>query len=124
MKKFLKNLANQKRFATRLNTRCVPYVSFKPNQNVFAVDAFTQNLNDIKVYVFPPFSLIGRILARIKWEEASITVIVPCWQTQPWFPQFLQMVEKGTAIVLLKPHHKLLQVPGTGQKHLLWKNCD
>ena len=108
-------------FATRLNAKCELYVSFKPNPNAFAVDAFTQNWNDIKGYAFPPLSLIGRILAKIKRDEASITVTVPCWQTQPWFPQFLRMVEHDTAPVLLKPHHKLLQVPGTGQKHLLWK---
>ena len=94
-------------------------MSFKPNPNAFAVDAFTQNWNDIKGYAFPPLSLIGRILAKIKRDEASITVRVPCWQTQPWFPQFLRMVEYGTSPVLLKAHHKLLQLPGTGQKHPL-----
>ena len=31
------------------------------------------------------------------------------------------MVEHGTAPVLLKAYHKLLQLPGTGQKHPLWK---
>ena len=65
-------------FTTRLNAKCELYVSFKPDPNAFAVDAFTQNWNDIKGYAFPPFSLIGRILAKIKREEASITVIVPC----------------------------------------------
>ena len=108
-------------FATCLNAKCKLYVSFKPDPNAFVVDAFTQNWNDIKDYVFPPFSLIGRILAKIKQDETSITVIVPCWQTQLWFPQFLWMVEHSTAPVLLKAHHKLLQLPRTGQKHPLWK---
>ena len=108
-------------FATRLNAKCELCVSFKPDPNAFAVDAFTQNWNDIKGYAFPPFSLIGRILAKIKQDETSITVIVPCWQTQLWFPQFLWMVEHSTAPVLLKAHHKLLQLPRTGQKHPLWK---
>ena len=65
-------------FATRLSAKCKLYVSVKPDPNAFAVDAFTQNWNDIKGYAFPPFSLIGRILAKIKREEALITVIVPC----------------------------------------------
>ena len=92
---------------------------FKPDLNVFAVDAFTQNWNDIKGYTFPPFSLIGRILAKIKWGKASIIVLVSCWQTQPWFSKFLRMVEQGTVPVLLKAHHKLLQLLGTRQKHPL-----
>ena len=57
-------------FATCLNAKCELYVSFKPEPNAFVVDAFTQNWNDIKGYGFPPFSLIGRILAKIKWDEA------------------------------------------------------
>ena len=94
-------------------------MSFKPDPNAFAVDAFTQNWNDIKG--FPPFSLIGRILEKIKQEETSVVVIVPCWQTQTWFPLFLRMVEHDTVPVLLRPHHKLLQLPRTGQKYPLWK---
>ena len=30
-------------FATRLNAKCELHVSFKPDPNAFAVDAFTQN---------------------------------------------------------------------------------
>ena len=30
-------------FATRLSAKCELYVSFKPDSNAFAVDAFTQN---------------------------------------------------------------------------------
>ena len=108
-------------FATRLNAKCELYVSFSPDLNAFTVNAFTQKWNDIKGYAFPPFSLIGRISAKIKRDEASITVKVSYWQTQPWFPQFLRMLEHGTAPVLLKAQHKLLQLPGTGQKHPLWK---
>ena len=58
-------------------------------------------------------------MAKIKRGKASITVIFPCWQTELWFPQFQRMVEHATA--LLKAHHKLLQLPGTGQKHPSWK---
>ena len=107
-------------FGTRLNAKCELYVSFKPDPNTFAVVAFTQNCNDIKCYTFPSFSLIGRILAKIKQGETSIIVIIPCWQTQPWFPQFLRMVEHGTVPVLLKAHHKLLLLPGTWQNYQLW----
>ena len=31
------------------------------------------------------------------------------------------MVEQGTVPVLLRANHKLLQLPGTGQKRPLWK---
>ena len=96
-------------FAARISAKYESYVSFKPDPNAFAVNAFTQTWNDIKGYPFPPVSSIGRILAKIKRDEASIIVIVPCWQAQPWFPQFLSMVEHSTVLVLLKAHQKLLQ---------------
>ena len=108
-------------FATHLNAKCEFYVSIKPDPNAFAVNVFTQNWNEIKGYAFRPFSLIERILAKIKGDKASIIVIVPCWQTKLWFPQFLRMVEHGTVPVLLNAHHKLLQLPRTGQKHPSWK---
>ena len=97
----MKDLADQK-YIFLLNTKCELYVPFKPDPNAFAVDAFTQNWNDIKG--LPPFSLIGRILEKIKRDETSVIVIVPCWQTQTWFPLFLRMVEHDTVPVLLKAH--------------------
>ena len=86
-------------FAARLNTKCESYVLLEPDPNAFGVDAFTQNWNDIKGYAFLPFSLIGRFLAKIKRDQALIIVVVLCWQTQPWFPQFLRVVEHGTVLV-------------------------
>ena len=47
------------------------------------LNAFIQNWNDSKGYAFPPFSLIGRILAKIRRDQASIIVVVPCWKIQP-----------------------------------------
>ena len=81
------------------------------------LNAFIQNWNDSKGYAFPPFSLIGRILAKIRRDQASIIVVVPCWKIQPQFQQFSRMVEQGAMPMLLKVYHKLLQSPGTEQKH-------
>ena len=75
-------------FATRLNAKCESYVPFKPDPNAFAVDAFTQNWNDIKSYALPPFSSIGGILAKIKRDEASIIVVVPCCKPSRGFRNF------------------------------------
>ena len=37
---------------------CLQYISWKPDPQAYAVDAFTQNWADMKFYAFPPFSLI------------------------------------------------------------------
>ena len=44
--------------AAYLRAKCENYVSFKPDSNMFAVDAFTQSWNNIKGYAFPQFSLL------------------------------------------------------------------
>jgi hypothetical protein len=45
-------------FASRLNHKVEKYISWKPDPQAYAVDAFTQNWADMKFYAFPPFSLI------------------------------------------------------------------
>ena len=90
-------------FAADLNANCEGYVSFKPDRNAFAVDVFTQNWNGIKDYVFLPFCLIERISTKIKRDETSVIVVVPC-------SQFLRTLEHDTVSVLLKAHFKVLQI--------------
>ena len=65
-------------FAAHLNAKCESYVSFNPDPNAFALDLSTQIFNDIKGYAFPPSSLTGRILAKVKRDEASIIVTTSC----------------------------------------------
>ena len=48
-------------FASRLNYQLPKYVSYLPDPHAIAVDAFSVTWNSI-VYLFPPFSVIGRVL--------------------------------------------------------------
>ena len=75
------------------------------------------NLNS---YIFPPFSIVGRVLAKLAQDRATALVIVPCWQTQPWFPQFVRLVKPGTTPLLIPAHQHLLQLPGTNYQHPIW----
>ena len=38
-------------------------------------------------YVLLPFGLIGRILAKVQREEATLLLVTPVWKTQAWFPK-------------------------------------
>ena len=40
-------------------------------------------------YIFPPFSLISRILAKVRRDKAVAILIVPVWPTQGWYPVLL-----------------------------------
>lgn len=79
-------------FATSLNTKCRRFVSWFPDRNAYAVDAFTICWNELFFYAFPPFSLILRVLNKVILDKAEGILVIPYWNTQPWFPIFKKLV--------------------------------
>ena len=73
-------------FASRLNYQFKPYVSWRPDPGACAIDAFCMNWCNKYLYIFPPFSLIPRVLKKLQEDGAKAILIVPQWPTQPWFP--------------------------------------
>ena len=59
-------------FASRLNYQVKPYISWKRDPEAIAVDAFSIPW-DTEFYAFPPFSLIGQVLAKIQGEGSVRT---------------------------------------------------
>jgi hypothetical protein len=45
------------------------------------------------IYMFPPFSLLGSCIKKIRLEEANAVVVVPLWPTQPWFTRLMEMLD-------------------------------
>ena len=64
-------------FASTLNHQVPKYISWNPDQEAFAIDAFSISLVNIKFYAFPQFSLIGASISKIKQEGASGVMIIP-----------------------------------------------
>ena len=107
-------------FASRLNTKCSKYASCKPDPDAYRINAFSLCWLNLNSYIFPPFSIVGRVLAKLAQDRATVLVIVPCWQIQPWFPQFVRLVKPGTIPLLIPAHQHLLQLPGTNLLHTIW----
>ena len=79
-------------FVSRLNSQTSVYVSWCPDPGAWAVDGFSFCWREFKPYIFPPFSLLGIILMKLKVEEVSdALVIVSWWPTAHWYPPLLQM---------------------------------
>ena len=51
-------------FASRLNTQLPMFVSWQPDPEAFAIDAFTLNWGKLDLYAFPPFCLVDRCLKK------------------------------------------------------------
>jgi hypothetical protein len=103
-------------FATRLNCQIKPFVSWRPDPECMAVDAFTVDWKRLLIYAFPPFSIIQRVLSKWRMEEAVGIIIVPVWPTAAWFPQLLRLLVGEP--VLLPRHNRILQLEGVSDNHL------
>ena len=58
-------------FASRLNTKCTKYASYKPDLDAYHVNAFSLCWLDLDSYIFPPFSIVGRVLAKFAQDRAT-----------------------------------------------------
>ena len=80
-------------FASRINKQLENYISWLPDPNALTSDAFSIDWSKFKPYIFPPFSLVGRILQKLDEDEVSKAIlIIPKWATQPWYPRLLNML--------------------------------
>ena len=93
-------------FASRINKKFKKFISWRPDPLAYHIDAFTINWENLKFYAFPPFSLINRMLQKVKTDMAEGIVIVPKWPTAGWFPVLLSMLIDNPLVL-------------PGMKHLL-----
>lgn len=107
-------------FASRINKQLSKYVSWFPEPDAFASDAFSLSWSDFNPYLFPPFSLVSQVLQKIKDDQVRKAVlIVPMWATQPWFPLLLHLL---ISVPKMLPNTKnLLRLVHNNQNHPLCK---
>ncbi len=87
----------------------VKYISYQPDPQAVAVDAFLINWKDYDVfYAFPSFSLITQVLQKIQNQCATGLLIVPDWPTQIWYPKLMRMLVNYP--VLIPSGEKLLHL--------------
>ena len=58
-------------FASRLNNKCKRYVSWYRDPHAEHVDAFSISWHDTYSYIFPPFSLLGRCVQKVRQGESK-----------------------------------------------------
>jgi len=105
-------------FTSRLNKQVDEYISWKPDPEARAIDAFSI-VWDNHFYAFPPFALIDRCLQKITQEEAEGVIIVSMWSTQTYYPRLLSMVIQPPRRLPMKEN--LLTLPHSRMSHPLWK---
>ena len=73
-------------FASRINKQIGQFVSYVPDPEAVHVNAFTLDWSEQKIYCFPPFAIIGKVIRKIINDGAEGILITPDWQTQYWYP--------------------------------------
>ena len=107
-------------FASIINCQQKTYASFKPDPYASFVNAFSINWCDFNCYIFPPFSLIARVLQKIRIDQATVMCVLPHWPTQAWWPLMHHMLLKEPMI--LPPSTQNLSLPNhEGEVHPLHK---
>ena len=104
-------------FADRTNFQHPIYMSWKPDPQAIHTDAFTVKWHGRGLlYLFPPFCMIGKCLAKIQAEQVTAIMITPTWQAQTFYPRLLQMSVEDP--ILLPQMDNLLLGP-RGEEHPL-----
>jgi hypothetical protein len=99
-------------FAAAWNAQLPQFVSWMPQPNAMAVNAFSISWSTLQGYLFPPFALIPRCLAKIKKERAEMVLVCPLWTSQPWFPLLIEMAVEMPRVFRSHPillHSSLLE---------------
>ena len=106
-------------FASRINYLFPKYVSYRPNPQAFAIDAFSLQWSRLDFYAFPPFSVIPAVLSKMQREEALGVVVLPDWPAQGWYPKALEMLKQEP--IYLKARRDLLRLPSHPEEvHPIW----
>ncbi|XP_043472375.1 uncharacterized protein LOC122505029 [Leptopilina heterotoma] len=66
-------------FASRINSKCKKYCSWDRDPEAYAINAMTVNWKNVFWYAFPPFSLITKVLKKVRDECSLGILVVPYW---------------------------------------------
>jgi hypothetical protein len=103
-------------FPSSWNRQLDRFVSWKPQPEAMAVDAFSLSWTNLEGYAFPPFNMIAKCLTKIMKERADLILVAPVWQAQPWWPTIMELAWRPPRII--RPEIALLSDP-LGNPHPL-----
>ena len=96
-------------FASKTNAQFPLYMSYLPDPEAYAVDAFSLHWGDLTFYCFPPFSILPQVLRKIMEERVTGIVVAPLWKNQAFWPMLMNMLTARP--VPLSAREELLSQP-------------
>ena len=115
-------------FASRLNAQLPVYCSLVLDDQAALEDAFRHPWDNLDVYAFPPFALLGKVLSRVRQSRnCSMTLVAPLWADRDWFADLLLLLTHQPLTlplwddVIHQPHNDLLHPGVTALKLHTWR---
>jgi hypothetical protein len=102
-------------FASSDNAQLSRFYSWFPDPSAEGIDAFAFRWGDEPGYMFPPFSLIPRVLRKVVKDRARILLLHPDWPGALWSPELRRPTIHHE---VLPQSANLLRYPnGPGHRH-------
>ena len=80
-------------FASSISHRCSVYFAPMSDPMAAGTDAMLQSWDLLQAYAFPPFAMIGQVLAKVRASQSlELTLVAPFWPQRPWFPELLELL--------------------------------
>ena len=79
-------------FATSVNSQLSIYIARQPDPYATHTDAFSVYWVQYNAYRIPPFSLIDRVLWKIRVDKATALCVFPRWAKQAWWLHLEEMM--------------------------------
>ena len=86
-------------FASFQDRQLDRFVSREPQPEAQWVDAFSRPWGCENAWLNPPFSMIFRVLHKVRTDKAVATLLVPLWPAQPWFPMLMGMLVEAPLVL-------------------------
>jgi hypothetical protein len=100
-------------FAAMENHQLPKYMALRPDPFSIQTDFFAKTSPRKRLYCFPPFNLVLRLLSKLEREKSTAVVILPLWPSRPFWPIMLTMLAQCP---LTLPHDPLTHPRGLFKK--------
>jgi hypothetical protein len=105
-------------FATRHNALLPRFATWCADEQATYIDALQCLHENENGFANPPFAVIGQIIQKVRQSNRDLTLIVPAWPSQHWWPTLLSLMSDTP---LLLPNFPDLFLPPEGKDVYYWQ---
>ena len=103
-------------FATCFNFKLPTYVSPVRDDSALFQDAFSRSWKGLFFYAFPPFTMIGKVIFKVRKDRPKCILVLPWWPSKFWWPYLMGLSSRDPLPLDISSRWALVQ-PRSGVPH-------